>query len=175
MSSMFLPRCRREPDCCRRDLARNLIADLRRLDRSIKDNESQMRNVLDASQTTLTELPGMGIVLAAKVLGHVGNIDRFPTEHHFASYTGSAPLEASSGNTIRHRLNTGGNRALNSVLHIIATCQIRDKGLGQHYYLRKIAEGKTAPEARRALKRRLANAVYRAMKRDQRKLLPQAA
>lgn len=162
-------------DCCRRDLARDLIADLRRLDRLIKDNESQMRDALDAAKTTLTELPGMGTVLAAKVLGHVGNIDRFPTEHHFASYTGSAPLEASSGNTIRHRLNTGGNRALNCVLHIIATCQIRDDGLGQDYYRRKISEGKTPTEARRALKRRLANTIYRTMKRDQRKLLPQAA
>ena len=117
----------------------------------------------------------MGTVLAAKVLGHVGNIARFPTEHHFASYTGSAPLEASSGNIVRHRLNTGGNRTLNCVLHIMATCQIRDGGIGQEYYRRKIAEGKTPAEARRALKRRLSNVVYRTMKRDQRKLLPEAA
>lgn len=162
-------------DCCRRDLARNLVADLHRLDRSIKDNESQMRDALGATGTTLTELAGMGVVLAAKVLGHVGNINRFPTEHHFASYTGSAPLEASSGDTIRHRLNTGGNRALNCVLHIVATCQIRDAGLGQDYYRRKISEGKTPAEARRALKRRLSNVIYRTMKRDQRKLLPEAA
>lgn len=162
-------------DCCRRDLTRDLITDLRRLDRAIKDNESHMRDAVDASQTTLTELPGIGTVLAAKVLGHVANIDRFPTEHHFASYTGSAPLEASSGNTVRHRLNTGGNRALNSVLHVIATCQIRDPGIGQDYYRRKISEGKTPAEARRALKRRLSNAVYRTLKRDQRKLLPEAA
>lgn len=162
-------------DCCRRDLARALVADLRRLDRAVKDNESQMRDALDAAHTTLTELPGMGTVLAAKVLGHVGNIDRFSTEHHFASYTGSAPLQASSGNTIRHRLNTGGNRALNCVLHVVATCQIRDSGLGQDYYRHKISEGKTPAEARRALKRRLSNVIYRAMKRDQRKLLPEAA
>jgi transposase len=162
-------------DCCRRDLARDLVGDLRRLDRAVKDNESQMRAALDASPTTLTELPGMGTVLTAKVLGHVGNINRFPTEHHFASYTGSAPLEASSGNTTRHRLNTGGNRALNCVLHIIATCQIRDGGLGQDYYRRKISEGKTPAEARRALKRRLSNVIYRTMKRDQRRLLPEAA
>ncbi|WP_231100727.1 transposase [Mycobacterium avium] len=117
----------------------------------------------------------MGIVLAAKILGHVGNIDRFPTEHHFASYTGSAPLEASSGNNTRHRLNTGGNRSLNCVLHIIATCQIRDIGPGQDYYRRKVSEGKTPAEARRALKRRLSNVIYRTMRRDQRNLLPEAA
>jgi len=99
-----------------------------------------------------------------------------PTEHHFASYTGSAPLDASSGNNVRHRLNTGGNRALNSVLHIIAVCQIRDGGgRRQEYYLRKIAEGKPPAEARRALKRRLSNVVYRIMKRDQRNRVAQAA
>ncbi|WP_406456143.1 IS110 family transposase [Streptomyces sp. NBC_01622] len=102
-----------------------------------------MRDALAATRTTLTALPGLGTVLAAKVIGHVGDISRFPTEHHFAGCTGSAPLDASSGNNVRHRLNTGGNRALNSVLHVIAICQIRDGGRGQDYYQRKIAEGKT--------------------------------
>ncbi|MFJ8763211.1 transposase [Streptomyces cyaneofuscatus] len=86
-------------------------------------------------------------------MGHIGDVTRFPTEHHFD--TGSAPLDSSSGKTVRRRLNTGGNRALNSALHIIAICQIRDGGRGQEYYLRKISEGKTPAEARRALKRRL--------------------
>lgn len=162
-------------DNCRRDIARDLLADLRRMDRQVRDNEAQMRDTLAASRTTLTTLPGLGTVLAAKVLGHIGDISRFPTEHHFASYTGSAPLDASSGNNSRHRLNTGGNRALNSVLHIIAVCQIRDAGRGQDYYRRKIAEGKTPAEARRALKRRLSNVVYRTMKRDQRVSLAAAA
>jgi hypothetical protein len=70
-------------------------------------------------------LPGLGTVLVAKVLGHIGDISRFPTEHHFASYTGSAPLDASSGKNVRHRLNTGGNRALKSALHIIARSACR--------------------------------------------------
>ncbi|MFJ8988776.1 transposase [Streptomyces sp. NPDC102279] len=87
----------------------------------------------------------------------------------------SAPLDASSGKNNRHRLNTGGNRALNCVLHIIAVCQIRDGGRGQDYYLRKIAEGKTPAEARRALKRRLSNVVYRTPKRDRHRTLPAAA
>ncbi|WEO93203.1 IS110 family transposase [Streptomyces sp. FXJ1.172] len=163
-------------DACRRDIARDLLADLRRLDRQVKDNEAEMRDALAATHTTLTTLPGLGTVLAAKTIGHVGDITRFPTEHHFASYTGSAPLDASSSNNVRHRLNTGGNRALNSVLHVIAVCQIRDGGgRGQEYYLRKIAEGTTPAEARSALKRRLSNVVYRIMKRDQRNRLAQAA
>jgi transposase len=130
---------------------------------------------MGSTPTTLTTLPGLGTVLAAKLIGHVGDVSRFPTEHHFASYTGSAPLDASSGNNVRHRLNTGGNRALNSVLHIIAVCQIRNSGRGQDYYLRKIAEEKTPAEARRALKRRLSNVVYRIMKRDQQAQLTAAA
>jgi transposase len=107
-------------DNYRRDIARDLLADLRRLDRQVKDNQAEMREAVAATRTTLTTLPGLGTVLAAKVIGHIGDISRFPTEHHFASYTGSAPLDASSGNNVRHRLNTGGNRALNSVLHTIA-------------------------------------------------------
>ncbi|WP_371800261.1 IS110 family transposase [Streptomyces sp. NBC_01707] len=83
--------------------------------------------------------------------------------------------DASSGKNVRHRLNTGGNRALNSVLHIIAVSQIRDGGRGQEYYLRKISEGTTPAEARRALKLRLSHVVYRTMERDQRSQLASAA
>ncbi|WKV75984.1 hypothetical protein AW27_033425 [Streptomyces sp. PCS3-D2] len=67
------------------------------------------------------------------------------------------------------------HRALNSVLHTIAVCQIRDGGRGQDYYLRKSSEGKTPSEARRALERRLSNVIYRIMKRDQRNHLAHAA
>ncbi|MFE4995741.1 transposase [Streptomyces mirabilis] len=162
-------------DNCRRDTARDLLAHLRRLDRQAKANEAQIRDALAASQTTPTSLPGLGTVLAARILGHIGDIDRCPIEHHFASYVGAAPLDASSGKNIRRRLNTGGNRALNSALHIIAVCQIRNPGRGQDYYLRKIAEGKTPAEARRALKRRLSNVVHRITKRDRRSRLATAA
>lgn len=75
-----------------------------------------MHDALAASRSTLTSLSGLGTVLAAKILGHIGDVSRFPTRHHFASYTGSAPLDASSGKNVRHRLNTGGNRPLNSAL-----------------------------------------------------------
>ncbi|MGW3151860.1 transposase [Streptomyces sp. NPDC001177] len=66
-------------DNCRRDIARDLLADLRRLDRQVKDNEAEMREAIAATRTTLTTLPGLGTVLAAKVLGHIGDISRFPT------------------------------------------------------------------------------------------------
>lgn len=155
-------------EACRRDLTKELLADLRRIDANIKTNEGQMRDALAATNTTLLEVHGIGIVLAAKLLGHIGDITRFPTADHFASYTGAAPLDASSGEQIRHRLNTGGNRQLNSVLHTIAVCQSRDPGPGKVYYQRKLSESKTPTEARRALKRRLANVIYRHVMRDHR-------
>jgi transposase len=160
---------------CRRDLARDLLADLRRIDQRLKDNEAQTRDALAATGSTLTEIHGLGIVLAAKILGHVGDITRFPTADRFASYTGTAPLDASSGDQSRHRLNTGGNRQLNSALHTIAVCQARDPGPGKVYYQRKLAENKTPNEARRALKRRLANLIYRHIRKDQQRRFPIAA
>jgi transposase len=154
-------------DACRRDLARELLNDLRRVDRQLKANEGLQRDAVAATGSTLSDVHGIAVVLSAKILGHVGDITRFPTADHFASYTGTSPLDASSGNRNRHRLNTGGNRQLNTALHTIAVCQARDPGPGRTYYLRKISEGKTPAEARRALKRRLANVIYRHILKDQ--------
>ncbi|MFG6202685.1 IS110 family transposase [Nonomuraea sp. JJY05] len=159
----------------RRDLARDLLADLRRVDQRLKDNEAQSRDALAAAGSTLTDIHGVGIVLAAKILGHVGDVTRFRTPDRFASYTGTAPLDASSGDQIRHRLNTGGNRQLNSALHTIAVCQSRDPGPGHIYYQRKITEKKTPAEARRALKRRLSNVIYRRIRKDQQRVATAAA
>jgi transposase len=160
---------------CRRQLARDLLGDLRRVDARLADNKAQARDALAATGSTLTQIHGLGVVLAAKILGHVGDIGRFPSQDHFASYTATAPLDASSGNHQRHRLNTGGNRQLNAALHLIAVCQARDPGPGRRYYLRKLSEGKTPAEARRALKRRLANVIYRRILADQRRPQPAAA
>ena len=160
---------------CRRQLARDLLGDLRRVDARLDDNTVQLRDALAATGSTLTQVHGLGVVLAAKILGHVGDVTRFPSQDHFASYTATAPLDASSGNQQRHRLNTGGNRQLNAALHTIAVCQARDPGPGRRYYLRKLAEGKTPAEARRALKRRLANVIYRRILADQRRPQPAAA
>jgi transposase len=160
---------------CRRQLARDLLGDLRRVDARLADNKVQLQDALAATGSTLTQVHGLGVVVAAKILGHVGDIGRFPSQDHFASYTATAPLDASSGNQQRHRLNTGGNRQLNAALHTIAVCQARDPGPGRRYYLRKLSEGKTPAEARRALKRRLANVIYRHILADQHRPQPAAA
>lgn len=84
----------------------------------------------------------------------------FPTKAHFASYCGTAPIEVSSGDVVRHRLSRAGNRQLNYALHVVALSQIRSSTSGQAYYRSKIAAGKSPAEAIRCLKRRLADTVY---------------
>ena len=80
---------------------------------------------------------------------------------------GTSPIEASSGEHRRHRLSWAGNRQLNRALHLVAVCQIRTGTQGKDYYQQKLAETKTSAEARRALKRRLSDAVYRRITKDQ--------
>jgi transposase len=155
-------------DVERKRIARELLADVRRLDRQVKTASQAIRTAIHQHGTTLTQVYGVGPVLAAKLLGHAGDITRFPDRDHFASYTGTAPVEASSGDVRRHRLNRGGNRQLNTALHLIAVCQIRDPSPGQAYYRRKLIQAKTPEEARRSLKRHLANVVYSHLVTDHR-------
>ncbi|MQA12590.1 MAG: IS110 family transposase [Pseudonocardiaceae bacterium] len=157
-------------DAQRKSLARDLVADLRRLDTAIERNTAEIDEAISAHGTTLTEVRGVGPVLAAKIIGHTSVVARFPTRHHYASYCGTAPIEASSGDRRRHRLSRAGNRQLNRALHLVAVCQIRTTGPGRDFYQRKLAEAKTPAEARRALKRRLSDTIYRRILRDQQTL-----
>jgi transposase len=151
----------------RHQLARELIADVRDLDRRIAEIESRIKAAVAQSKTSLVELFGVGPVLAAKLLGEVGDIRRFPSKHHFAAHTGTAPLEASSGQVVRHRLSRAGDRKLNHAVYMMAVVQIRHPTPGRAYYQRKLAEGKAPKEALRCLKRRLSDAVYRCLVADQ--------
>jgi transposase len=155
------------PALTRQQLASDLIADVRELDRQIMAVEVRITAAVKKSKTSLVELFGVGPVLAAKLLGQVGDVRRFPTKHHFASHTGTAPLEASSGQVVRHRLSRAGDRKLNHALHLMAIVQVRHPTAGQAYYRRKRAEGKSPKEALRCLKRRLSDAVYRRLLADQ--------
>jgi hypothetical protein len=93
--------------------------------------------------------------------GDVGDIARFPTKGHFASWNGTAPIDASSGENNRHRLSRSGNRRLNRVLHIRAIVHLRNDTEGRRYLDRKKPSGKSSREAMRCLKRRLSDVVYR--------------
>jgi len=100
-----------------------------------------------ASATTVTDIHGIGPLGAAIILGHTGDIARFPTSGHYARYTGTAPIAASSGPKQRHRLNPRGNRQLNRALHVAAVTQVRNDTPGRAYYRRKLDEHKTRKEA----------------------------
>ncbi|MGI8910130.1 MAG: IS110 family transposase, partial [Rubrobacteraceae bacterium] len=139
----------------RRRLASEVLRDIRTLDRKIADLNERIEAEVETSGTTLTEIFGIGPILAAKIIGAVGSVVRFPTKAHFASYSGTAPVEASSGQVVRHRLSLAGNRKLNNALHMVAVCQARSDARGGTYYRKKIAEGKSRKEALRCLKRRI--------------------
>lgn len=111
---------------------------------------------------------GVGPIMAAYLIGYTGNIGRFATAGHYARYNGTAPIDASSGTHIRHRLNPGGNRQLNHALHVAALAQISHDTPGRDYYQRKQHEGHSRKEALRALKRRISDAVYRQLAADTR-------
>ena len=100
---------------------------------------------------------------AARLLADAGDIHRFADRDKFASWNGTAPLDASSGNQERHRLSRAGNRRINRALHIMAVVQLRNPTEGRAYYDRKVAAGKTPMEAMRSLKRRLSDIVYHQM------------
>jgi transposase len=155
-------------DRLRRRLASEILRDVRTLDRKIADLNRRIEAEVDASGTTLTEIFGIGPILAATILGTVGDVARFPTKAHFASYAGTAPVEASSGQVVRHRLSLGGNRKLNYALHMVATSQARSDAPGGTYYRKKLAEGKSSKEALRCLKRRVCDAVYKSLVADSR-------
>jgi transposase len=151
----------------RRRLASEIMGDVRTLERKIAELDGRIEAEVEACGTTLTDIFGMGPILAAKIIGTVGSVARFPTKAHFASYSGTAPVEASSGEVVRHRLSLAGNRHLNNALHMVAVCQARSDVRGRVYYRKKmVAEGKTRKEALRCLKRRLSDAVFKRLMAD---------
>lgn len=145
----------------RKRLAAELLADVRRVDRDLAATKARIASAVEASGTSLTELYGVGSIVAAYLIGYTGDVFRFPSAGHYARYNATAPIEASSGPKKRHRLNPRGNRQLNHAVYMIAVTQVRNETPGRAYYLRKQAEGKSRKEAMRALKRRISDAVYR--------------
>ncbi len=151
----------------RRMMAKTHLVDIRRLDRDIKANRVLIRQAVVASKTTVTDVYGVGPIVAALLIGYTGDIGRFASANHYAAYNGTAPVEYSSGGKKRHRLSMRGNRVLNHAIHMAAVTQIRHDTPGRAYYNRKQAEGKTKKEALRALKRRISTVVYQQLLADQ--------
>jgi transposase len=150
----------------RRRVAAELITDLERIYVRKKTADKELKELVAATATTLLDLHGIGPGGAARLLVEVGDITRFPDRGHFASWNGTAPIDASSGDVVRHRLSRAGNRQINRTLHIMARVQLRNPGIGRDYYDAKLAAGKSSNEAMRCLKRRLSDIVYRTMLDD---------
>ena len=151
----------------RRQLAADLIDDVALLDRKLKELDKRLLAAVEATGTTITNIKGVGVATAAMILGEVGDVRRFPSRHHFATYTGTAPRDVSSGEVDKHRLSRAGNRKLNHALHVIALCNKRYDERGAAYYAKKLAAGKGKKGALRCLKRRLSDVVFRQLVDDQ--------
>jgi transposase len=144
-----------------------LVVEIEHLDIVRQDYRERISAAVEASATTLTEIFGVGPIVACMLIGYSGDPLRFESASRYAAYTGTAPLEFSSGGRTVHRLSRRGNRRLNHALHCAAITQIRHRhSPGRGYYERKLAEGKTPREAIRSLKRRLSDIVWRHLVAD---------
>ena len=151
----------------RAEVARDRIAHIRRLNRHIDQLGARIATAVSQSGTSLTDIYGIGALTAAEIITETGDPCRYRTKARFAMANGTAPIEASSGRVVRHRLNRGGNRQLNKALHIAAIAQIRRPGTEGHaYYQRCLDRGKTKREATRALKRRISDRIWTHLQHD---------
>ena len=146
------------------ELARELVADLERIDAQRREAKRRTARAVAATRTSINDVYGVGPIVAGTVLGYVRDIRRFPTRDRFASYNGTAPIEVSSGDRKIYRLSRRGNRQLNHAIHMAAISQIRHHDSeGRAYYEKKIAEGMTGKTALRALKRKISDTLYQHM------------
>jgi transposase len=143
-----------------RRICRELVRRIVELTRRERELERELALLVAAEAPALLELPGCGVLTAAKLIGEIAGSDRFPDDARLAMHAGAAPLPASSGKRQRHRLNRSGNRQLNCALHRIAVTQGRHHPPARAYLARKEAEGKSRKEALRCLKRHLARTVF---------------
>jgi len=154
----------------RRRIAAEELAELVAVDAKMKKATAELKSMVLARNSRLMDLRGVGAVVAARILADTGDVARFADRNRFASWTGTAPLDASSGEQDRHRLSRAGNRRMNHMIHIAAVTQLRLDGEGRAYYRRKRADGKKPMEAMRCLKRRISDAVYRQLVADAQRL-----
>jgi transposase len=167
--------CARDESGAQVEIARELVERCRELTRRIAELERKLQALLQDEAEELLALVGCGTSTAAKLVGEIAGVDRFAGDAKLAKHTGTAPLEASSGERQRHRLNRSGNRQLNCALHRIAVTQARIHPPARAYLERKQAEGKTRREALRCLKRHLARAVFNALKDMERRKLQETS
>jgi transposase len=148
------------------EIALEQLESIRRLTSRIKAIGLQLRGLMRELTPTLIQLQGCAELSAAKLFAESADIRRFQTRAAFALNNGTAPIPVWSGNSVRHRLNRGGNRQLNAAIYRIAIIQARDEGLGRTYMAKRLALGNTRREALRSLKRRISDEVFRRLWQD---------
>ncbi len=146
------------------EIARELVGDCWRLSKRANRLERRITQLVADNHASLLEIPGVAALTAAKLVGEIAGIERFSSDAKLAVHAGVAPLQASSGNRQRHRLNRRGNRQLNAAFHRIALTQMRCHDPARCYVERKMSEGKSKTEAIRCLKRQLVRVVFNTMK-----------
>lgn len=152
-------------------LIEHRVAMLRDVLEQDKAATAELTRLVKATNSTLTALVGIAPRAAAELLAEIGDISKYRTKAQFAMANGTAPLPASSGRTDRHRLNRGGNRQLNRVIHFVALTQVSRSPEGRRYYLQKRQEGKTTQEALRCLKRRVSDRIFNTLRGSERPAL----
>ena len=155
-----------EDNSIRSELARARLEQMLTLNDEIYAVGKRIEALLKKTHTTLTQIDGVGTFVAATILGAVGDVARIRSRAAFASFAGTAPLEASSGMRKRHRMNRGGNRQLNRALHVVAKSQSRRLPQARAFVGRKMEEGRSYKEALRCLQRHLTNVVYKTLVED---------
>ncbi|MFC6714309.1 transposase IS116/IS110/IS902 family protein [Branchiibius hedensis] len=133
------------------------------LNQELANNRAAITSLVTAQAPELLHLHGVGAITAAVVLTVWSHPGRIRTEAAFAQIAGTAPIPASSGNTIRHRLSRGGDRQLNRSLNTIVLTRMRTDPDTRAYIQRRQAEGKTTKEIRRCLKRYVARQIFRTL------------
>lgn len=147
--------------------ARDLLARIRELTVAVNALERELERIVPQVAPSLLALPGCGPLTAAKLVGQTGGIGRFHSKAAFARHNGTAPVPVWSGNTVRHRLDRGGDRQINVGLHRITVTQLQRPGPGRDYIAKRMADGDTKTEAIRALRRRISDEVFRRMRQDE--------
>jgi transposase len=156
-----LPRKASREQAVRHGEIRRLALALRDANRQMAANRAQLQAVVDDIAPGMTGRYGVGPVSAAQAVVSFSHPGRCRNEAAFAALAGTSPIPASSGKTVRHRLNRGGDRALNKAIHTIALTRMRGCPRTRAYVARRTAQGKTPREIRRCLKRYIARELSR--------------
>ncbi|MFZ1993933.1 MAG: IS110 family transposase [Solirubrobacteraceae bacterium] len=153
-------RLRRAPTTVQVQIARDMIRRVRELTRAITQLYAQLAGLVEQVAPQLLAETGLGVLIAAKLIGEIAGIDRFTSDAQLARIAGCAPIPVASGRTDRHRLDPGGNRQLNHAFHMLALTKILNDPRTAIYLAKQRRNGKSNREAIRSLKRHLVRRVY---------------